>query len=109
MPLPALYAIMREDLHLPPGKSHCKAAEALLKSIHQASPDLVERYFSDGEGTQIMLTADEPTVLRAHAEARALGLPCSIVIERGKTIGCGIGPVDRDKIWHLTKDLPKMR
>lgn len=109
MPLPVLYGIMREDLNLPPGKSCCKAAEALLKSLHKASPDLVERYFDDGEGTQIMLTADEPTILRAHADATALGIPCSLVVERGKTIACGIGPVDRNKVWHLTKDLPKMR
>lgn len=101
---------MREDLHLPPGKTAAKIGQAFLVSLNKASPDIVRAYFADGEGTQIVLTSpDEIGILRAHNEAQRLGFPVSLVIEKDTVIACGIGPVMRDMVCHITKEFKRMK
>ena len=101
---------MREDLHLPPGKAAAKIGQAFLNSLRKAPIEIADSYFADGEGTQVCLSApDEVGVLRAHNEAQRLGFPTSLVIEKDTVIACGIGPVMRDMVCHITKDFSRMK
>lgn len=101
---------MREDLHLPPGKAACKMGEAMLKAFRKSTPDQADRYFADGEGTQVCLTVpDQDSLIRLHAAASGKDYPTSIVIEGGRLIAIGIGPVERARVRHLTEGLPRMK
>ena len=101
---------MREDLHLPPGKFAAKSGQALLNCLRKANPDIQDRYFADGEGTQIVLWArDQEHLLRVHASLSGHDYPTCLVIEDGKLMGCGIGPVMREKVCHITKELQRVK
>lgn len=105
-----IYAILREDLHLPPGKAAAKLGQAMLNAFKKATPDIQQRYLSDGEGTQIVLTApDQERILRIHATATGHGIPATLVIEKGVLMAAGIGPVARELVRPLVEDLSCMR
>ena len=65
---------------------------------------------ADGEGTQIVLLADnQEHLLRLHAAASGHDYPTSIVIEGGKVMAIGIGPVQRELVRPLTEGLKRMK
>lgn len=69
-----------------------------------------QRYLADGEGTQIVLSvSDEEQLLRLHADASTIGCSTSIVIEDGKLVAIGIGPVMREMTKALTRGLSCMK
>jgi peptidyl-tRNA hydrolase len=55
-----LYAIIREDLNMSPGKLSAQAGHAFLDSYletERINPQRAEEYRSDGHGTKITLNA----------------------------------------------------
>lgn len=87
-----------------------KAIQAGIVAFNKSPLEIQQRYLADGEGTQIVLTAeDEESLLRLHVAASTLGCSTSIVIDNGKLMAVGIGPVMREIACALTKDLPRMK
>lgn len=81
----------------------------MMVALSKASPELAGRYFSDGEGTQVVLTVpDEESLLRLHASASGHNFPTSIVIEDGKLMAIGLGPVAREIARPFVKGLRLM-
>ncbi len=82
----------------------------MVNAFNKASPEQQQRYLSDGEGTQVVLCArDQEHLLRLHASASGHDYPTSIVIEGGKVMAIGIGPVHRELVRPLTEGLPRMK
>jgi peptidyl-tRNA hydrolase len=105
--LPVMYAILRKDLNLPPLKAAAKLGQAFINAFNKATPETKQLYLADGEGTQIVLTANsQEELLHLHAEFTGHDYPTSIVIEDGKLVAVGVGPVDRKRVRHLTGGLP---
>lgn len=105
-----IFAILREDLGLPPGKAAAKLGQAMITAFNKATPEQQKRYLSDGEGTQVVLTVpDQESLLRTHAAATGYDFPTSIVIENGKLMAIGIGPVHREFVAPITKELKRMK
>lgn len=112
-----LYAILREDITMTPGKAAAQAGHAFLDAYLTAPSDIQEQYRLDRHGTKIVLGAkDAEHIHRIHNEAFRLGFPCALIVDRdhimppdfdGRPIvtGCGIGPIHRDKIRFLVKRL----
>ena len=114
-----MYAILRGDLNMSPGKSASQAGHAfklLTKQIITEHPVLAADYFSDGDmGTNIVLKSKNQFQLeRAFHEAKAAGIPAELIIDSGHIMpphfdgspiitALGIGPARREQINHITK------
>ena len=113
-----MYAILRGDLEMTPGKSAAQAGHAfklLTRKIMLDDPQVAEAYFADGMGTNVCLIAKNEFALeRAYEQAIASGLYCERVIDSGHIMpphfngepiltAIGIGPCRRDEIHHITK------
>lgn len=73
------------------------------------------REWLDGTFTKICVKADGlPAVLEAYHQARQRGIPCSLIVDSGKTefngmstiTCCAIGPADESIIDPLTGHFP---
>lgn len=105
-----IFAILRDDLHLSPGKAAAKLGQAMVNAFNKATPEQQKRYLADGEGTQVVLLAkDQEHLLRLHAAASGHDFPTSIVIEGGKVMAIGVGPVHRELLRPITSELPRMK
>jgi peptidyl-tRNA hydrolase len=99
--------VLREDLHLPPGKAAAKLIQAAIVSY--AHSPIQHRYLADGEGTQVVLTVpDEVALRRLHLEAQRHELPCALVSEGDVVMTLGIGPVMRELAQPITEGLSLM-
>lgn len=113
-----MYAIYRSDLDMPPGKLAAQCGHAFQLALEQArlsDPSVESRYKGTGNGTKVCMYAKNlGQLLRAYREARALGLPCALVIDRGHVLpphfdgqpiitALGIGPVFKDVAEPITK------
>lgn len=113
-----MYAILRGDLNMSPGKSASQAGHAfklLTKQIITEHPALAAEYFSDGLGTNVVLQAKNQFQLeRAFREAKAAGISAELIIDSGHIMppyfdgkpiitALGIGPATRDQIKQITK------
>ena len=113
-----LYAIYRADLEMPAGKLAAQCGHAFHLALEQAeeqSPGIGSSYKGSGNGTKICMYAQSlRQLLRAYHEARAAGLPCALVIDRGHVMSphfdgqpvitaVGIGPVFRDQAEPITR------
>lgn len=118
-PILRLYAIVRGDLDMPPGKSASQAGHAFLDSYLSAPPDLQAAY-RQGGGTKVILIAPDRHALEAlHKAAQDRGLPCSLIIDQhhilpphfdGRPIvtALGLGPASREQVCDLTAELTLM-
>ena len=113
-----MYAILRGDLQMTPGKSSSQLGHAfklLTKNIIEDDPQTASEYFSDGVGTNVCLKAKNlNSIERAYQEAISAGLPCDLIIDQGHIMpphftgepiitALGIGPCRRSDIEHITK------
>lgn len=120
-----MYAIFRKDINMSPEKivPQCGHAYHLsLKNAEQKTPGISETYEGTGNGTKLCMYAkNEGQLMRAYHEAKAAGLPCALVIDRGHVIpgtvfdgqpiltAIGIGPCFKDEAEHITKRLTLFR
>lgn len=115
-----LYAIVRQDLSMTPGKAASQAGHAFLDSFLKAPSESVSAYLADG-GTKVVLSVkDEKELADIYYRARMAKLPCAMVIESehimppsfdGSPIATavGIGPVSRSQARSITKGLRLMK
>lgn len=114
-----IYAIVRKDLQMPPGKLAAQSGHAYTDALYASQDshvDAYERYRIDGlGGSKVTLNAkNENQLLRAYNEARLAGLPCAVIVDREHILpphfdgnpvitAVGIGPVTKDQARHITK------
>ena len=114
-----IYAIIRGDLQMPPGKlasQACHAAKNCAILAAQNDPELLRLYQGpDFLGTQIILTAKhEYALLKAYEKAQESGLITSLIIDKHHimppffdgnpiTTALGIGPCTKEQANHITK------
>lgn len=113
-----VYAIYRADLEMPPGKLAAQCGHAFQDARDVAiveRPDIAAQYKGTGHGTKVCMYAkNQHQLLRAYRDAKALGLPCALVIDRGHKLpphftgapiitAVGIGPVYADEVKGITK------
>lgn len=106
-----MYAVVRRDLAMPPGKLASQAGHAFLDTYQKCLeeyPDRAELYRSDGPGTKVVLEADcEADLICTQQLAEAYGIPCALIIDSGHIMpphfdgnpivtALGLGPVRRD-------------
>lgn len=113
-----MYAIMRGDLGMTPGKLGAQTGHAFLDAWEAAKvlrPETLEPY-KQRHGIKIVLRAkSETAILRAYDEARSMGIPAALIIDlgyfgvpdhlKGKSTvtGLGLGPARRSEIDKVTK------
>jgi peptidyl-tRNA hydrolase, PTH2 family len=98
-----LYALIRADLQMPPGKLASQAGHAFLGAFLAAGDTRQADYRATGLGTKICLRAASlPVLLCAFERARALGLPVALIEDTGRNTtfngvptlsALGIGPL----------------
>ena len=113
-----LYAIVRSDLDMSPGKLASQAGHAYLNSFLKclaADPQLAQEYQGySGTGTKVCLQAPLHKLNTAWEQALELGIPCDMIIDSGHVMlphfngdpiitALGIGPILRKDIHRITK------
>jgi peptidyl-tRNA hydrolase, PTH2 family len=116
-----MYAVLRGDLKMTSGKASSQAGHAFLDSYVKAPPDIARAYRAEGEGTKVVLVAEDEAALRElHQKVDALGLPCALVVESGHVMppsfdgspiitALGIGPAYRGQVKGVTGKLRLLR
>jgi len=119
-----LYAIVRSDLDMPPGKLAAQAGHAFLDAFFAAQrlrPQYAAAYCSDSHGTKVTLSSSNlDQLLRAEAMARSEGLPCALITDSGHVLppyfdgnpiitALGLGPALRSEVRHITKHFALVR
>lgn len=115
----AMYAIYRDDLDMSAGKLSAQCGHAFdlaMEAATAANPDIRAQYRGTGNGTKLVMYAkNQGQLLRAYQEARAAGLPCALIIDRGHVIpgtpfdgkpiitAVGIGPCYKADATGITK------
>lgn len=114
-----LYAIIREDLKMPPGKMAAQAGHAFLNAFIEAqsiNPNIIEEYQQDGLGTKVCLAAhDLDDLYFTYHFAKDQNLPVALIIDIGHFLpphfdginpvvtALGIGPATRSQLNGLLK------
>jgi peptidyl-tRNA hydrolase len=114
----AMYALYRTDLQMPTGKLVAQCGHAYDMAHERAKlerPEVTAQYRGTGNGTKLVMYGKNIGQLtRAYKEARAAGLPCELIIDRGHILlphftgrpiitAVGIGPVYKDEVAAITK------
>lgn len=114
----ALYAIYRADLDMPTGKLIAQCGHAFDMAHDRARlerPSITAQYRGTGNGTKLTMYAKNTgQLIRAYREAKAAGIPCELIIDRGHVLpphfdgkpiitALGIGPAYKDEVAHITK------
>ena len=107
---------MRTDLGMSPGKIASQAGHAYLGALLQCqelNPQLSAEYLKSFPGTKVCLKAKHlDALLRAEAQARSAGIPCSLITDSGcsnffngqpTTTALGLGPANENQIKHITR------
>ena len=115
-----LYAIIRGDLEMPPGKLAAQAGHAFLDAFGECQrldPARAALYRTDGHGTKVVLRAEDRfDIEHLCKQAQASGLPCALIVDSGHVLpphfdgspiitALGIGPARREEIDHITGHL----
>lgn len=114
-----MYAIIPSSLEMPPGKLSAQTGHAYGDSYEiarQIDPERAARYRNHAHGgSKVSLKAkNQSQLIKAYSHARALGLPCALVIDRhhilpphfdGSPIltALGIGPCTKAEVREITK------
>lgn len=114
-----MYAIVRKDLEMPPGKMVAQAGHAYTDALYASydkDPSRFTNYRVDGKGgSKVTLKAkNENQLIKAYNDCLDAGIPCAIVVDRehilpphfdGSPIitALGIGPCTKEEIGHITK------
>lgn len=59
-----MYAIVRQDLAMTPGKAASQAGHAFLASYLKSDPEAAQAFVADGGGTKIVLAVPDEVALR---------------------------------------------
>jgi len=113
------YAIVRADLAMPPGKMASQASHAFVHSLLrflERDPNRSAEFLALGtSGSRVVLTGrNEEDLLKAHAQAEALGLPCALFVDSGHVMApafdgspvataLGIGPASKDALRPVVR------
>lgn len=116
-----MYAILRQDLDMTPGKSASQAGHAFDDSISTAPEELVQAYRSDHK-TKIVLSAKNyETIHTAYEAAKSAGISCSMIVEENHVMpgtvfdgnpiitAIGIGPVERSEAKPICRRFKLMK
>ncbi len=113
-----LYAVIREDLNMSPGKLSAQAGHAFLDSYletEKINPKRAEEYRNDGHGTKVTLVAPtQDAILLANDLCDYEGIPHRLIIDSGHIMpphfdgnpiitALGIGPCRKDEVQKVTK------
>lgn len=114
-----MYAIVRRDLDMPPGKLSAQAGHAYTDSLMSAleiSEDLVKDYRNlDKGGSKVTLKSKNLNqLLKAYDKAKELGLPCALIVDQHHILpphfdgspvvtALGIGPCTKEACKEITK------
>jgi peptidyl-tRNA hydrolase len=82
----SLYAVVRNDIGMSPGKCASQAGHAYLGAFltaQQLSPTTAGLYAADLPGTKVCLQAALHHLLRAKAELEQAGIPTYMVVDSG--------------------------
>lgn len=120
MSAPKQIIILRKDLNMRKGKMVAQGAHASMAVIleeqlklHYPSPAVAE--WLSGKFTKICVSvSSEDQLIQLYMEAKAKGLPCSLITDAGLTefggvpthTAVAIGPAYPDEVDPLTKHLP---
>ncbi len=117
-----LYALVRTDLGMEPGKIASQAGHAYLGAFIHADKDTQLEYhfeFPASPGTKVCLAVKNLAhLLRAKEEAEAAGVPVYLVTDSGCTnffngeptvTALGIGPATKEQVKHITKRFQLMK
>lgn len=112
-----LYAVVRSDAGMTPGKAASQAGHAFLGSFlssQSSRPEVARAYAADLPGTKVALTASYSHLLRAADLCASSGIPHFLVVDSGcpdffggepTVTALGFGPATRDEVEHITKRL----
>ena len=119
-----MYAIVREDLKMSPGKMAAQTGHAFLDTYdlcRKEYPDRAAQYHDGCHGTKVVLGVRDLAELEAVFErCKAAGLPTTKVVDSGhvllphfdggEVVTCvGVGPVLRNESHHITGQLKLVR
>jgi peptidyl-tRNA hydrolase len=111
-----LYALVRSDLGMSPGKMIAQAGHAYVGTILEClrtHPDLETAYHADGIGTKVALSIPTlDSLLWVQSQAQAAGIPCVLITDQGHmsfhggeptVTALGLGPCTREQCRRFTK------
>jgi PTH2 family peptidyl-tRNA hydrolase len=108
--------VFRSDLKLSKGKLAAQAGHAAVSAAEEARKrqrSLWEAWLFEGQRKIAVKVKDEKELLELEEQAKDLGLPNALIVDRGLTeipegtVTClGIGPAPTEKIDRLTGKLP---
>ncbi len=106
----------RSDLRLSKGKAAVQAGHAAVSGAEEARKyrrGWWQDWITEGQRKIAVKVKNEEELMALHEQAKDLGLPCALVIDRGLTeippgtVTClGIGPAPSEKIDKITGELP---
>ncbi|MCJ7430793.1 peptidyl-tRNA hydrolase Pth2 [Candidatus Bathyarchaeota archaeon] len=106
----------RSDLKLSKGKAAVQAGHAAVSAAEEARKHRREwwqAWIDEGQRKIAVKVKTEKELLELEKEAKELGFPCALIIDRGlteippNTVTClGIGPAPSEKVGKLTDMLP---
>ena len=108
--------VFRSDLTLSKGKVAAQAGHAAVSAAEEARKKhkaWLEAWISEGQRKIAVKVKTEKELLELEREAKELGLPNALIVDRGlteippETVTClGIGPAPAEKVDRLTGMLP---
>lgn len=113
-----MYAVIRKDLDMPPGKLASQAGHAFTDSLTLAldtDPDRFHSYRQNGGGSKVVLKAKSDTqLINAYNKIKETDIPCVMIVDQvhvmpphfdGQPIitALGIGPCTREEINEYTR------
>lgn len=115
-----LYAVVRGDLEMPPGKMAAQSGhaflEAYLKSARENN-ESAQAYAADPPGTKVVLCASSlEHIKEIERRANILGITTSLITDSGHVLpphfdggpvvtALGFGPATREEVRRITKGL----
>ena len=114
----SLYAVVRDDIGMSPGKCASQAGHAYLGSFltaQQLQPEVAGLYAAELPGTKVCLRAGLHHLLRAKQELEQAGIPAFLVVDSGcqnffdgkpTVTALGFGPAHRS---HLPKFISRLQ
>ena len=113
----SLYAVVRNDIGMSPGKCASQAGHAYLGAFLTAQPIIPEvtaAYAADLPGTKVCLQASMVAIQRAKDELEDAGIPCFLVVDSGcanffdgqpTVTALGFGPVAQGQLPKFVSKL----
>ncbi|MEM4480696.1 MAG: peptidyl-tRNA hydrolase Pth2 [Candidatus Bathyarchaeia archaeon] len=108
--------VIRADLKMSKGKIAAQAGHAAVSAAEEArkhNRNWFKAWMEEGQCKVVVKVNSEKELLELEKQAKELGLPCSLIVDRGLTeippgtVTClGIGPAPSEKVDKITGKLP---